>query len=246
MLLVLVESSGHVLIKDELMKRVWPDTIVEEANLSHNIYKLREALGEGRNGENFIETLPRRGYRFVAKVTEVQDHGDDLIVEEHSRARTVVDEDDTPEKVSEARIARAEQRVALPSAAEARHFSIPKRGLMLIAGTVLIGLVAGSVYFWRTRQSRSVNGPGLHSIAVLPFKPLAANDRDESLEMGMAETLITRLSQIGQLTARPTSAVRQYTKLEDEAVKAGQELKVLRRGYEVDGSIGKKQSGAGP
>src|SRR2546422_7276786 len=46
MLLVLVESSGHVLTKEELMKRVWPDTIVEEANLSHNIYKLREALGE--------------------------------------------------------------------------------------------------------------------------------------------------------------------------------------------------------
>ena len=51
MLLVLLESSGHVLTKEELMKRVWPDTIVEEANLSHNIYKLREALGKGRDGE---------------------------------------------------------------------------------------------------------------------------------------------------------------------------------------------------
>src|SRR5256714_12782595 len=89
MLLVLLESSGHVLTKEELMKRVWPDTIVEEANLSHNIYKLREALGEGRNGEKFIETVPRRGYRFVAKVTQVEDHGADLIVEEHSRARIV-------------------------------------------------------------------------------------------------------------------------------------------------------------
>src|SRR5687767_8129001 len=64
LLLVLVESSGLVLSKDELMKRVWPDTIVEEANLSHNIYKLREALGEGRNGKKYIETFSRRGYRF--------------------------------------------------------------------------------------------------------------------------------------------------------------------------------------
>src|SRR5437868_10832947 len=94
MLLVLLEDSGHVMTKEELMKRVWPDTVVEEANLSHNIYKLREALGESRNGEKYIETVPRRGYRFVAKVTQVEDHGADLIVEEHSRARIVVEEDD--------------------------------------------------------------------------------------------------------------------------------------------------------
>jgi DNA-binding winged helix-turn-helix (wHTH) protein/TolB-like protein/predicted negative regulator of RcsB-dependent stress response len=236
MLLVLLESSGHVLTKEELMKRVWPDTIVEEANLSHNVYKLRDALGEGRDGGKYIETLPRRGYRFVAKVTEVQDRSDDLIVEQHSRARIVVEEDDTPENVIDARLARAEQRGALPSAVEARHFSIPKPGLMVIAGTVLIGLVVGAVYFWRARQSASVNVPALHSIAVLPFKPLAANDRDESLEMGMAETLITRLSHIGQLTVRPSSAVRQYTKLEDEAVKAGRELRV---DAVLDGSIQK-------
>ena len=86
MLLVLVESSGHVLTKEDLMKRVWPDTIVEEANLSHNIYKLREALDEGRNGEKYIETVPRRGYRFVAKVTEVRDAEVEMLVAERTRA----------------------------------------------------------------------------------------------------------------------------------------------------------------
>src|SRR5437867_11581173 len=95
MLLVLLESSGHVLTKEDLMKRVWPDTIVEEANLSHNIYKLREALSESRDGEKYIETVPRRGYRFVAKVTQVKDHGPDLIVEAHSRAHVIVEEEDT-------------------------------------------------------------------------------------------------------------------------------------------------------
>ena len=79
MLLVLVQSSGHVFTKEELMKRVWPDSFVEEANLSHNVYKLREALGDGRNGERYIETMPRRGYRFVAKVTGVSNHGVDLV-----------------------------------------------------------------------------------------------------------------------------------------------------------------------
>jgi DNA-binding winged helix-turn-helix (wHTH) protein/TolB-like protein/Tfp pilus assembly protein PilF len=237
MLLVLVESSGHVLTKEELMKRVWPDTIVEEANLSHNVYKLREALGEGHNGEKYIETLPRRGYRFVAKVTEVQDHGDDLIVEEHSRARIVLEEDDTAEKVIETSLASIAPSRALPAAVEARHSSIPKPGLVIAAGVVLLGLVAGSIYFWRARESRNLaNGAGLRSIAVLPFKPLAANDRDESLEMGMADTLISRLSNIKDLKVRPFSAVRRYTKLEDEVARAGSELNV---DAVLDGSIQK-------
>src|SRR5436305_13985806 len=123
MLLVLVESSGHVLTKEELMKRVWPDTIVEEANLSHNIYKLREALGESRDGEKYIETVPRRGYRFVAKVTKRPDGGADLIVEEHSRARIVSEEDDAAEKVIETCMASSSPSCALPSQLEARRSS---------------------------------------------------------------------------------------------------------------------------
>lgn len=71
LLLVLVEGHGHLLEKDELMKRVWPDTFVEEANLSYNISLIRKALGEGENGYRYIETVPKRGYRFVAEVTKV-------------------------------------------------------------------------------------------------------------------------------------------------------------------------------
>src|ERR671934_713214 len=70
-LLVLVENRGRVLDKDELMSRLWPDTIVEEANLTQNIYLLRKALGEESQGEVYIRTMPRRGYRFVASVCEV-------------------------------------------------------------------------------------------------------------------------------------------------------------------------------
>ena len=69
-LLVLVENSGHVLSKDELMERVWPDTAVEENNLAQNISALRKALGEASSGRKFIETVPRRGYRFLAEVRE--------------------------------------------------------------------------------------------------------------------------------------------------------------------------------
>lgn len=71
LLLVLVEGHGRLLEKDELMKRVWPDTFVEEANLSYNISLIRKALGDGETGMKFIETVPKRGYRFIAEVKTI-------------------------------------------------------------------------------------------------------------------------------------------------------------------------------
>ena len=73
LLVVLVESSGHLLEKAELMDRVWRDSFVEEANLSVKMTELRRALGETPNEHQFVETVPRRGYRFVAKVNEFPD-----------------------------------------------------------------------------------------------------------------------------------------------------------------------------
>ncbi|HXG64173.1 MAG TPA: alpha/beta fold hydrolase [Blastocatellia bacterium] len=67
-LLALVESRGSVLSKEELMRLVWPDHFVEENNLAQNIYAIRKALGDGTQGVRYIETLPKRGYRFVADV----------------------------------------------------------------------------------------------------------------------------------------------------------------------------------
>src|SRR5689334_18097231 len=86
-LLVLLENSSHVLTKKELMEKVWPDSFVEENNLAQNISILRKALGD-----NCIQTVPKRGYRFVADLT-----GDDeetMIVRERTRARIVVERSD--------------------------------------------------------------------------------------------------------------------------------------------------------
>jgi DNA-binding winged helix-turn-helix (wHTH) protein len=67
-LLVLVRNAGHLVAKDDLMKEVWPDAFVEEVNLAKNIFVLRHTLGNGEQGQNYIETVPKRGYRFVASV----------------------------------------------------------------------------------------------------------------------------------------------------------------------------------
>jgi DNA-binding winged helix-turn-helix (wHTH) protein/pimeloyl-ACP methyl ester carboxylesterase len=67
---VLLERAGRLVTKDELMQLLWPNTIVEENNLNHNVSVLRRALGEQPDGPRFIETVPRVGYRFVAQVTQ--------------------------------------------------------------------------------------------------------------------------------------------------------------------------------
>src|SRR5829696_8291806 len=67
-LLVLLENSQHVLTKKELMQQVWPDSFVEENNLAQNISILRKALGETKQGEHYIQTVPKRGYRFTGNV----------------------------------------------------------------------------------------------------------------------------------------------------------------------------------
>ncbi len=71
-LLTLVESGGHVIDKEDLIKRIWPDTFVEEVNLAKNVSNLRKILG-GTQSDQYIETIPKRGYRFVAGVREVWD-----------------------------------------------------------------------------------------------------------------------------------------------------------------------------
>lgn len=72
-LVVLVENAGNLVEKGELMQRVWPDAFVEEVNLAKNIFFLRKLLGAAEGGQEYIETVPKRGYRFVAQVTEVAD-----------------------------------------------------------------------------------------------------------------------------------------------------------------------------
>src|ERR1700730_6808706 len=68
LLVARVQAAGRVLTREQLLQRLWPDTVVEEGSLTSHISMLRKALGEGPNGLDFIETLPKRGYRFVASV----------------------------------------------------------------------------------------------------------------------------------------------------------------------------------
>jgi DNA-binding winged helix-turn-helix (wHTH) protein/pimeloyl-ACP methyl ester carboxylesterase/class 3 adenylate cyclase len=102
-LLALLENSGKVLEKEEMMRQVWPDTFVEEANLAVNISLLRKALGNRADGGHYIETLPRRGYRFAARVREVTEEQPEMIMMERVRTSIVIEEedDDPPQQLIE-------------------------------------------------------------------------------------------------------------------------------------------------
>ena len=78
---VLVQNNGRLIEKDELLKEVWPDSFVEEGNINRNISIIRKVLGEDATGKPYIETVPKRGYRFVASVKTTNENGAGRVVE---------------------------------------------------------------------------------------------------------------------------------------------------------------------
>lgn len=161
-LLALVLSRGHLVEKDMLMETVWPDEVVEESNLAQHIFMLRKALGETVGNTKYIETVPRRGYRFIASVTERR--------KEVAEVANDVSERLTPKKDTDERLVDTQ------------------------------------------------------SIAVLPFELLGSVPQDEYLGLGIADALITRLSNLKQVKVRPTSAVRNA--IRGDVIAAGRALKV--------------------
>jgi len=233
-LLALIANRGRVMEKDELMRAVWPDTIVEESALSRNIYLLRKALGESPDEHRYIVTAPGRGYRFVADVKESLDEPAEVVVATKTRASIVTEEE--WESGGGGDGATGGQGEWGSEAAELSFSHSPRRPIapsprLLLLPTLLAGaamlLILSFAYWEMTRRGRQAEaGLAVKSIAVLPFKPLVAESKDEYLQMGIADVLITRLSNLKQLIVRPTSAVRKYAGLEQDAVSAGRELKV--------------------
>jgi DNA-binding winged helix-turn-helix (wHTH) protein/TolB-like protein len=208
LLLAPVERHGHLLEKDELMNAVWPNTFVSEANLANNISILRKTLSE--DGQPFIETAPKRGYRFVAAVRELNNGSNEPDVIDYSQSPTIAAE-------KEEMVTALTMRQSIPiSEPPARELARPK--MWIIGGPrlapffvilLLIG-VAGPIVFWRLMRQPVAPNAVIKSIAVLPFKSLDPNERDEALGLKFADALILRLGRLRQIVVRPTRAVQRY------------------------------------
>lgn len=152
-LLVLVQHASKVVEKEQLLKEVWPDIFVEEGSLSHNIHGLRKALGDDSADPRYIETIPKRGYRFVApvKISRAETaqigfsglEGDAVVIEKHTYARAISDETDVPSEIPETQ--------ALTTG-NGQHKKRKTRVAVVAGGAVLVvsAIAATFVYVTRT------------------------------------------------------------------------------------------------
>ena len=235
----LVRHNGKVIEKDELMREVWADTIVEENNLTQNISILRRVLGEKPGEHRFIVTVPGHGYKFVAEVGEV---GDAEISESEGAATRFLSEPlvfaggsnttenhpqintDEHELETEELKPKIDNQLGKGNEQRTKDEESSRFWLIAIFGTVIIGLSLLGFYSWR-ENGKSVAAQ-IKTVAVLPFKSLVAENRNEALELGMADTLISKLGGREEITVRPLSAIRRYNSVEQDSLIAGRELSV--------------------
>jgi TolB-like protein/DNA-binding winged helix-turn-helix (wHTH) protein/tetratricopeptide (TPR) repeat protein len=187
-LVVLVENPGHLLEKEELLKKVWPGTFVEESNLAQHISILRKALQDGEDGFRYIETVPRRGYRFIAEVRELGGIATDTgVLPDRKPSEAPFPE--VPESV------RPRRRF--------RRLAFALTGLI-----VLLAVLISAPPVWKRLRSP---GPGsIQSLAVLPLRNLSGDPAQDYFAEGMTEALITDLARIPSLKVISRTSIMQY------------------------------------
>jgi len=207
-LLVLVERAGHIVEKEELLEKVWPGVFIEEGNLARHIFNLRQVLGETADGCKYIETIPRRGYRFVAPV--LQDNAEPAFPSLSAPQAT----EPTQSAV------RLGQKTSL--------------WLLLLALSVALGvtvyLVSGHV--WLPRNA----SPQRAMLAVLPFVNLSGDAHEDYFADGLTEEMIAQLGQLqpAQLGVIARTSTVRYKDTKETAAQIARELGV---GYLLEGSV---------
>jgi DNA-binding winged helix-turn-helix (wHTH) protein/TolB-like protein/Flp pilus assembly protein TadD len=222
-LLYMVEHHGIVLDKERLMEAVWPDSIVEENNLSQNISTLRRIFCETPGSHSYIVTVPGRGYRFVADVREQADNGSATVQAEQATGPT------SPENRTEA--ATANDRQWLHGKAGGRLALAVVGVVLLVAAVISYAPIVRWLEQHRVGSATPVTlydtmAERVHSVAVLPFAPLGQDLNNELLGLGMADAVIGRVSNLKQLVVLPTSAVSKYNGGASDPLAAGRALHV--------------------
>jgi DNA-binding winged helix-turn-helix (wHTH) protein/TolB-like protein/Tfp pilus assembly protein PilF len=214
-LLLLVQNTGRIVTKDELLKAIWPDTIVEESNLTQTIFMVRKALGE-TSDLRYILTVQGQGYRFLFPVTEpVSVAAGTAAFSTRELHEPYPSRDGLAPASSD----------ALPAVPRGHHFAATRRIALLTS--VLAGLLVLSVYFVHRRQA-SLARPAVvqHSLAILPLRNLRQNPDDDFLGFSLADAVITRLGPVSSLSVRPSSAIEKYKGQTIDLKKVGAELNV--------------------
>ena len=211
MLVFFVENHGALISRDDLMKAVWKDTFVEESNLRFCIHALRKALGKTADGKDFIETIPKRGYRFTAEVGET-----------------------SAENNTEKFAAELAGKTMPPETAAKPQFG-KRYWLIGISVFSILCLLVLAVAWRESNLQSQKNSTETKQLAVLPFEAL--NDIDGDFQIGLTDAMIMNLSKIKSLKVLPIASVSQYAGQKFDALTVGKELRadsVLSGSYRSD------------
>lgn len=199
---ILLERAGDVVTREELQSRIWPaDTFVDFDHSLHNaIARIREVLGDSADNPRYIETLPRRGYRYIGPVGEAQ----------ASPAST--------EKADNAGLA-----VSLAAPGKRKSALAMVGRAVILCAVPALGLIAWTV--WRSVRAKPV-AVSIHSLAVLPLSNLSGDPSEEFFSDGMTDQLITDLAKVGSLRVISRTSVMQYKGTRKSLPEIARELNV--------------------
>jgi TolB-like protein/DNA-binding winged helix-turn-helix (wHTH) protein/Flp pilus assembly protein TadD len=206
---VLVEHPGQVVTREELQKKLWPaDTFVDfDHGLNKAINKIREALGDSADSPRFVETVPRRGYRFLADV-KIGDEAVVRVPEFIAQSPPDVGAGDHPE---------------LPKKVTLLEYLLPSLASRIVVIALLLAvstLVAWKIHSWNRPP------PGIRSLAVLPLESLSSDASQDYFADGMTDQLISDLAQISALRVISRTSVMSYKHARKPLPQIARELNV--------------------
>jgi TolB-like protein/DNA-binding winged helix-turn-helix (wHTH) protein len=200
----LVEHAGRVVTQDEIFEALWSETYVNPEVLRKYILEIRKALGDRPDNPEFIETLPKRGYRFVAPVI-----------------------DESTAKVPSSHA--TEENGESPTASRERENFFGKHRLWKLAIIPVLAVVAAAAIVWHFRATQPAqNVPSLNntSIAVLPFEDMSPTKDEEYFSDGLAEQLINDLAKVSGLEVVGRSSAFQFKGKNEDLRDVGRKLGV--------------------
>ena len=230
-LLLLIQHGGEVVSKDEIMRAVWPDSFVEESNLTQTVFMLRKALCETTE-QRYILTVQGRGYRFVPDVKESSSDGRGLTSSDHISA-------DAPRAIVGDRSSNA--RVGAPGPTQTEMAQSPpvlRKKFQLLAVATIVVVAAGLMTYLRRSavQDRPSPPPARLMLAVLPFQNLTGDSTQEYFSDGLTEEMITQLGNLDSqhLGVIARTSVMHYKNTPTALDQIGRELSVQ---YVLEGSV---------
>lgn len=227
-LVALVRRDGEIVSKDELMDEIWGNSFVEENSLSRNVYEIRKTLKE-ISGKNFIETVPRRGYRFAVEIHKSKNGSNKFAVErqalDEALEKSLIEESDDIQNrtVFEHEAAAVESENSIIK----RLFSVRWH----LAALFCALFVTGFYLLWKNEgeagfSSVPLSQRNINNVAILPFKPISETEESKILSLSITDALISRLGKLNRFVVRPLSSVDKYLESGKDSLEFGKELNV--------------------